>query len=330
MPRLLHLATGVVLIALAAEARAGIRHIVREGDSLGSISELHYGSSWKHVYIAGVNGLDDPRKVNVGQRLKIPVVWKVRVRSGERLSSVARRLLGDTRRASFLARFNGIDEKGKLDKGQTLLIPILVHHKVKRGESLTTIAKRYFRNSKMRFTLRDYNFLSTMKVEPGRTVVVPIFDKAALSSTVERRVRKSRALAAKRPGNGHKPRPPKAQPAKVAVALAAPAEEVAAGDTAIESAEALYAEGYYQKSAKRLTRLLPKLAGETPQRRARAHRALAFCYVALGQRAEAVEQFRRMLEALPTATLDPIRTSPKILELFEPAREERTTTTRDE
>ena len=47
-------------------------YTVQPGDNLSKISKYFFGSANKYLEIAKANGLDDPDKIKVGQKLTIP------------------------------------------------------------------------------------------------------------------------------------------------------------------------------------------------------------------------------------------------------------------
>ncbi len=140
-------------------------------------------------------------------------------------------------------------------------------------------------------------------------------DKAARDKAAREQAARDKAARAQAAREKH------AAAAK-APAHPAPAPEVAAAPTGptdpVIAATVLYHHGAYQKTVETLRAFLaghPKAPAE-----ARARRLLAFALVALGRRGEALEQFQRLLALDPKTTLDPRRTSPKILRVFDQAR----------
>lgn len=54
------------------EAPAALDYVVQQGDTLETIAEQKLGTAEKWRLIAEANGIDDPRSLRVGQKLKIP------------------------------------------------------------------------------------------------------------------------------------------------------------------------------------------------------------------------------------------------------------------
>ena len=157
------LTLGIVLtlaLALAAPALAqgAVVHVVQRGENLFRIA-LRYGVTVDAL--AAANGLSDVSHIYVGQRLTIPTAGQPSpssgvhiVRPGENLFRIALRY-GMTTRA--LAAANGIVNPNRVYVGQRLVIPGHGNtpatptqptpsgqtHTVQRGDTLSSIARRY-------------------------------------------------------------------------------------------------------------------------------------------------------------------------------------------
>jgi LysM repeat protein len=103
-------------------------HRVRKGESLSTIASK-YNTSVKAV--ASLNNIKNPRKIKVGQLLKIPegtvllaqkkeTQTKHRVKKGQTLIAIAKRY---NTSAKAIARLNNIKNPRKLQTGQLLKIP---------------------------------------------------------------------------------------------------------------------------------------------------------------------------------------------------------------
>ncbi len=106
--------------ALAAPSKSTV-HIVQRGDTLASIAR-HYGvDMWT---LARANGISNPNRIYVGQRLLIPTSQTGGsvhiVQPGETLYSIARRY---NKNIWDIARANGIINLNHIYVGQRLIIP---------------------------------------------------------------------------------------------------------------------------------------------------------------------------------------------------------------
>ncbi|MFQ5840874.1 MAG: tetratricopeptide repeat protein [Thermodesulfobacteriota bacterium] len=91
------------------------------------------------------------------------------------------------------------------------------------------------------------------------------------------------------------------------------------GDDLFSQGVRAYDNGDFQVSINKLSKALPLLKGDT--KRIEAFKTMAFAYMAFAKKEEARQQFCKILGMNPTFTLDPIMTPPKILAVFQEARE---------
>lgn len=139
--------------ASSSTAAKGGSYRVRKGDTLGAIAKRN-GTSVSALMRA--NKLSDARKLRVGQYLSVPggrsstaptrKASSYKVRSGDVLGAIAKRH-GVSVRSIMSA--NGMSSAHKLRVGQVLRIPgatskkSYVSHKVRAGQTLSAIARRY-------------------------------------------------------------------------------------------------------------------------------------------------------------------------------------------
>jgi len=105
-------------------APSTIIYTVKSGDTLSGIASK-YHTTYQHL--AEINGLSDPNKIYVGQKLKVvgaaqpahPTHVYYIVKSGDTLSGIASKY-GTT--YQHLAQINGISNPNKIYVGQKLLI----------------------------------------------------------------------------------------------------------------------------------------------------------------------------------------------------------------
>ena len=128
------------------------------------------------------NKILHPRPLKVNEQIKIPISREVTTAPGDTFETLAQTYLGDSRRASFLAEFNGIATEEKVAAGATISVPFHVIHTAAAEESLASIAAAYFGNSKNGEMLRRYNFLDKDTIGNREKIVVPIFHVRVRSS----------------------------------------------------------------------------------------------------------------------------------------------------
>ena len=144
------------------QAAAITTHRVRRGQTLGSIARL-YGTNVRAL--TRINGLRSAHLIRVGQRLQVPTrgegIWPAKnvrratratvhtVRRGESLDRIARRYKTTV---AALTRLNNIRKPSLIRVGQKIRVAghaneavprTYVKHKVRRGQTLGSIARRY-------------------------------------------------------------------------------------------------------------------------------------------------------------------------------------------
>jgi len=168
------------------------RHKVKRGESLGSIAR-HYGVSSNSIQT--VNKIRNANRISVGQELVIPVSGQAgatslaasrggepaatvkrpeyhTVRRGQTLSGIARKY---SVKSKDLARWNNIKDARRIQAGQKLKLngakagPKWTHYTVRRGDTLSGIAKRHGCATK---DLRSWNKLKSSKIMAGQKLKI--------------------------------------------------------------------------------------------------------------------------------------------------------------
>lgn len=171
----------LVLVASVAHAQDPnvdtITYRVKEGDTLALIAAEYYGDRRKEIFIMVENGIVHSRKLKRGERLKVPVNREITTAPGQTFESLADSYLGDERRASFLAEFNGMSVDDGLPAGTQLQIPFTVTHRAAATESFQSIALAYFGDKSQADMLRRYNFMNDRReLAKDETISIPVYN----------------------------------------------------------------------------------------------------------------------------------------------------------
>jgi len=279
----------VLVLALATPCQALIYHTMRKGENLAIVAKHYYGDPEKAILLMEYNGISDPRNINPGRRITIPEVRNYRVKKGDTLALIAKRYLNDPKKSRGLAKLNGIKDPKSLSPGMTIVIPVEILHTVRKGDSLSTIAQRYYGDTNSFSLIALYNDIKhPATLKPGTRLILPIQDL--------RVIRKK-----------DRPRPPaqpKTQPVK------------GKGAAFLEKGVNDYFMGDYLGAVKNLQKAVA-LGLRGDDHVSKAHRFLAYSYVALNERNKAKDSFREALKVDPEMRLDPVYVSPKIIDVFE-------------
>ncbi len=180
------------------------KHRVKKGETLLAIAKKHNTTV---NAIAKLNNIQDPRKIRAGQLLKIPGgyvavaqknstdsqppnfsdqgITKHQVREGQTLSTIAKKY---NTTVNAIAKVNNIQNPRKLKPGQLLEIPdghVSVAqkngtesqqlpsfvHRVKKGQTLSTIAKEY--NTTVKAIAKLNNIRNPRKIRAGQLLKIP-------------------------------------------------------------------------------------------------------------------------------------------------------------
>jgi LysM repeat protein len=292
----------VALLTASSAARAAeFRHRVGADEPMETVAKNYYGASWKAVYITARNDLDTTTGM-VGKRVVIPASWKYRIRRGDSLAAIAKRFLGDARRHKAIMSFNNIRDPADLSVGQELLMPFHLFHDTRPGETLSSIARRYYRTARRATLLKEYNSVDDLKA--GQRLTIPIFDTATLDV-------KSRRYTAAAP----------AKETQLAAAAPAVSAQARAGARAeLARAKGGFRAGKFDEACIALDSLLEaNLLGDKDE--AELFKYLGFCAVAFDDEKAARDYFGQWLDRDPKAQLDSKGTSPKIRRVFDKASE---------
>lgn len=282
-------------LAVAQESSDLVTYRAKKGDSLELIAAEFYGDRNKAIFIMVANKLEHPRKLNPGERLRIPVSRPYTTAPGDTFETIAASFLGDARRGTFLAEFNGIPIDDRIASGTELTVPFTITHTASATETIGQIAAAYFGNDKNASLIRRYNFLDKDALDKGERVVVPIFNVRLQQSKLptmdagsrERRERQKRAQAA--------------------------------AATAIPTAKLAWRAGEFAHLRDTLAPVLPDLDFLDTAQAVDVGVLMGATYIAFDDKKSALEQFKRVLERKRDHTLSDYVFSKKVLDVWEEA-----------
>jgi phage tail protein X len=279
---------------LAPALALAFPYVVASGDTLAGIAERVYGRVELEQLLVVANGLDAGRGVAIapGMRLELPALGYRRAQAGETWAGLAKELLGDVERSDVLALANGSMPWLAPSDGQELIVPYNLRFVAAQGDSWLTVSYRFLGQRDKAWMLDRYNRHKGAPLRRGDVVLVPLTE---LSLTAE-----GKALAA----NGS------SMVRSEGAGRGRDAQRRA--DTELPRLAADVRAGRYVDVVTRGNRLLG--AGDlTSPQLASVHRALVEAYVALDAAGLASAACDAWREADPSAELDPIELSPKII-----------------
>jgi hypothetical protein len=293
-------ALAAALALLCAVPAHSLVHVARAGETLEKLALRYYGQPDKAIVIRAANGFvhPDDGSLTQGERVEVPEVVYHKVRAADTWQTLADAYLGSPLRAPFLAEMNGAGEAGLMPaQGAVVKIPYQLLHVMAGDETLNSVTRMYFGSSRSPSWLKAYNLTRKKAWKRGEALLVPLMD-VELTGEAREAVEKER-------GDEATPDDQKAQMAAVA---------------GIGMLKNHFAKGRYVEMVGLAEKLL--VPGKiTEAQKLGVYQYQAFAYVALDERALAIEAFRQALALQPDMDLSPITTSPKILKVFREAKE---------
>ncbi len=181
----------LLLITLCPRAGAATVHSVRKGETLTEIAQAYKVTVQA---IKDANKLNNANSISVGQKLQIPApapkYTEYKIRNGDNLSDIAKEH-GVTLRS--ITALNAIGNANRIRVGQVIKIPVAsetnapppaptyIEYKVRSGDSLSDIAKKYGVSLNTLTSLNSIHRANRIKigqiikipVEPGSIPIVP-------------------------------------------------------------------------------------------------------------------------------------------------------------
>jgi LysM repeat protein len=292
-------AIAVVTLSSSAQAQAVYTHAVQAGDTLASIAQRYYGDPTREAVLREANRMRGPGDAVLAQGswVFIPTVSFYRVREGETWESIAVRFFGTAARAAALIEANNGNRWVEPDQGAELLVPYPLRHVVAPGDTLAKIAKLYMPDSPLSLKrLRRFN--PGAVIERAQVVLVPLYD---LKLVGDGRAEASEAFTQAAGGGLAK--------------IAQDEVESSLPELIRQVQQAEFAE------AVGLGNRLLGSGNPTSTQVVTIQKELAVAYVALERADLAEAAFRAALALQPNLELDTVRSSPRVLEAFNRAKQ---------
>ena len=319
-------------VVRASPSQVILHKVSGHGETYEGLADRYYGARYLAHHLSAANRYQEPLKPGV--TLIIPTYRRVPLKDPNRLPDFARRHLSRASRATYLRTLHGPRRIAK--QNARVIVPPVLRHRVRPGETLKAIALTYYRDAsaRRRELIRLYNELPTEKLRARAVLRIPldtpIFAHERVFARSQRRV-----VAVDTPSLGAAQSPSEpvvatdspensTRPSSKAPSAtgSSPQPEVrkAQWTARVEEVERLYSDGHYTVSLNRAERALPE-AGSAPKWvRTQLLSLAASSLIALGRPAEAERRLRTLLTLEPSYEPDAYRTSPKILDVFEAAR----------
>jgi len=283
--------------ALAIALFAALQiHTVAPGDSAPSLAKKYYGNRDLGDLLLRYNGKAG-KMIHPGDRLTVPFCEIYTSKPGDTWSGVTKRLLGQSGMAPVLAELNGRSEAEPLRTGTRIVVPVVVRVTLARGESLSSLAQRFYGDPSKAAMIREFGRIEDAKrVTVGTAIEIPTIAFLKVPSPPE----PPQAIAA-------------APPATPEPLPSAPPVEERRFVGPLRAAEQSFLDGDYDRAKEMLEALRDRVAGDgSTEDKREWRRALAFTYVALDRDDDACSTYRSASPDAGAADLDPDLVSPRI------------------
>jgi len=171
----LRVALALTVATAAGDAHA-FQHIVKPGETLAQVAERVYGDARLETVLVGANALDvqGGTVIAAGMRLEVPAPGHHTVMQGESWADLALSWLGtnDMARTELLAHANkGVPWVPPVE-GQEIEIPAVVTYLAGEGETVNSIAARFWGDPNRGWELNSYNRRGGVLVRHGEVMLV--------------------------------------------------------------------------------------------------------------------------------------------------------------
>src|SRR5262245_26339682 len=313
------LALAFVLLAVPAVRAADKVHVVTPGESAPALAKKYYGNSNLSDLLLRYNGKTG-KMIHPGERLSIPYCEAYRTRPGATWSELAMKHLGRVTAAPTLAELNGYTTDQPLRVGARIVVPVVLAHTLARGESLSSLAQRFYGDPTKAATLQAFSRIEDEKrLAVGTPLEIPLiaFVRAEKTQAVGD-AKKPTAVAAPAPAKpAETVRVASPTPGSQAPPPPSSAEALPRFVGPLDAAGRSFANGDYDRAREILESLREIVASEgTGADRRNWGRLLAFVYIALDRDADACAVYRAGSPASGPTALDPDLVSPRIRDVL--------------
>ncbi len=285
--QVLFVAVGFLTVSMLSAADRV--HVVASGESAASLAKTYYGNKDLGDLLLRFNGRPG-KMIHPGERLTIPFCATYQAKAGDTWSAVARRQLGRAGVSSVLAELNGYAAGQPLRVGARIALPVVLDHTLARGETLSSLAERYYGDTKKAAIVQAFNRID----DAGRLAVGAVLE-IPLVAFVRGEAEPAIAVTAPPPPS---PPPPPEQPKF---------------DIPLLGAARSFADGEYDRARETLEALRgPVTHDGTASDKREWGELMAFVYIALDRDADACAAYRSTPSQGKPPDFDPDLVSPRI------------------
>jgi nucleoid-associated protein YgaU len=293
---------------------AELTHRVKAGESASAIARDYYGDLKAGELVLLYNGATGTM-IHVGDSLKIPYTAVHIVKAGDAWSAISKKYLGRPSAYRTIARLNERAPEQPLQIGDRILIPAVLPYTLRRGESLSLLADRFYGDPGQGEVLQEFNEVSDpRRLAPGHGLQIPLVTLVLVKDRPKTAPPPRATAPAAQPVVALKPSPPPVVAQQLPPVVEAPQDPPAPRFTGQLKATGLaFRRGDFARARKELEALQQDIAVQgTDQDRVEFWRQLTFVYVAFDLRDPACTAYGRLLRHDPQASFDPELVSPKI------------------
>jgi LysM repeat protein len=268
------------LLGVGTVVAGELAHTVAAGESAASLAKNYYGEPDLGDLLLRYNGKPGT-VIHPGEQLTIPFCDVYHAQPGDTWSALAKRHLGRVSASSVLAELNGYAAGQPLRVGARIVFPVVLRHTLARGETLASLADRFYGDAQKAATLQAFGRIDDVKrLAVGTPLEIPLitFLRGETDSAVP---------------------PPPADERRFESPLAA--------------ASRSFADGEYDRAREMLEALREGVTGEgAVSDRLEWGQLLAFVYIALDRDDDACAAYRSGSPPAGPTNFDPDLISPRI------------------